>query len=90
MPKERIARIRVPDHDVWNWIGTLRAGGMSEKQISDMLSALNEEYAKRMGRDVVEEELRALEERLIREYGKYLSEEQKEYMRKGIRERLGR
>ena len=54
-----------------------------------MLIHLNKEYAKQKGADVVEEELKIVEKEFVEKSGRYLNEDEKEYFKKGIRERLG-
>lgn len=82
-------RAQIPDNDMPGWIQTLREGGFTDEEMDRMFIHLNKEYAKQKGADVVEHELKKVEEEFIAKSGRYLNEDEKEYFRKGIQERLG-
>ena len=82
-------KAQIPNNDMPGWIQTLREGGFTDEEIDRMLIRLNKEYAKQKGADVVEEELKIVEKEFVAKSGRYLNEDEKEYFKKGIRERLG-
>ena len=82
-------RAQIPNDDMPGWIQVLREGGFTDGEIDRMLIHLNKEYAKQKGADVVEQELKKVEDEFTAKSGRYLNEDEKEYFRKGIRERLG-
>ncbi len=82
-------KAQIPDNDMPGWIQTLREGGLTDEEIDKMLIRLNKEYAKQKGADVVEQELKNIEDEFVAKSGRYLNEDEKEYFKKGIRERLG-
>jgi hypothetical protein len=86
---EKIERIRIPDDDAHNWIATLHEGGFSDDEIDHIMSHLNQTYAEHRGIDIVEEEVKRLEAYMLTKYGRQLSEEQKVYLRQGIKIRFG-
>ena len=82
-------KAQIPDNDMPGWIQTLREGGLTDEEIDKMLIHLNKESAKQKGADVVEQELKKVEEEFVAKSGRYLNKDEKEYFKKGIRERLG-
>ncbi|TAN57988.1 hypothetical protein EPN15_02390 [Patescibacteria group bacterium] len=82
-------KAHIPDNDMPGWIQALREGGLTDEEIDKMFIRLNKEYAKQKGADVVEQELKNIEDEFIAKSGRYLNEDEKEYFKKGIRERLG-
>jgi len=79
----------VPDDDMLGWIEALHTNGFSQKEIDDIMSHLNKEYRdqKYPVEDRIAEELKKLEEDLLKNHGKILSNEQREYLRNGIASR---
>ena len=82
-------KAQTPNDDMPGWIQTLREGGLTDEEIDKNLIHLNKEYAKQKGADVVEQELKKVEKEFVAKSGRYLNEDEKEYFKKGIRERLG-
>lgn len=82
-------RAQIPDDDMPGWIKVLREGGFTDEEMDRMFIHLNIEYAKQKGADVVEQELKKVEEEFIAKSGRYLNDDEKEHFRKGIQERLG-
>lgn len=85
---ERIEKISIPDDDMVGWIETLRSGNYSEKEIDGILSKLNRTYRDKAHPDWIEKVLADVESLLESDYGKVLTEEQKESFRKFAREYL--
>lgn len=80
-------RARIPDDDMSGWIQALRKKGFADEEMDYILAYLNKTYAKAKGIDLVEEELKRLEEYLREMHGRVLTEEQKEYLTKAIASR---
>lgn len=82
-----IERVKIPDDDIPGWVQVLREGGFSNEEIDGMLSQLNIEYAKGAMADVVEEELKRVEQYLRDTHGRILTRKQREYLRENIANR---
>ena len=80
-------RASIPDDDMPGWMETLRTGGFSEKEIDDILAHLNKTYAKAKGLDLVDNELKKIEDYIQQTYGRKITPEQREHLRKSITER---
>ncbi len=63
-PRE-IGKIQIPDDDILGWLKTLREGGMTDKEIDDILIHLNKEYADQRLPRLVEEALQEYNARRI-------------------------
>ena len=85
---ERIEKISIPDDDMVGWIETLRSGNYSEKEIDGILSKLNRPYRDKAHPDWIEKVLADVESLLESDYGKVLTEEQKESFRDFAKEYL--
>ncbi|MBU2564252.1 hypothetical protein KKA23_01595 [Patescibacteria group bacterium] len=86
--KLKIEGDRIPDEDVDNWIKSLQDGGFSDKEIDLIVENLNVDYKKRKNPDFVEEELEKLKKYLFDKIGRSLTQEEIDYLTKGIRNRL--
>lgn len=81
---EGITKLRIPDEDIPGWLQVLREGGFDDKEIDSILVYLNKTYRDLRGGRVIEEEIKEVEKYLQRKYKKYLNDEQREYLKKGI------
>lgn len=81
---EEITKLRIPDEDMPGWLQVLREGGFDDKEIDSILVYLNKTYRGLMGEQVIKEEIKEVEKYLQRKYKKYLNDEQREYLKKGI------
>lgn len=88
MPKERrfekIIKARIPDEDMPGWIETLRQGGFSDEEMDLILENLSPTYKKMRHPDFVEKGLEKLKEDLSQKIGRELTEEEIDYLKKGI------
>ena len=84
-PSEKY-KMHIPNNDMPGWIEALRSSDLSEEEIKGVLSYLNQDYKKLI--NPAEKELEKLEKYLKENYNKTLSEEQRDYLRKQIEERL--
>lgn len=78
----------IPDDDMPGWIEALREGGFDQPEIDDILSYLNATYFEFKGAGLVDKELQSTVDYIQRTYKRPVTPEQKEYLRKGIEERL--
>jgi len=84
----RIKKVRISDDDMVGWIESLRAENFGEKEIDGILSKLNRTYRDKTHPDWIEKHMQYIESCLKRDYGKNLTEEQKEKFRKFAQEKL--
>ena len=89
---EHIDKIRIPDSDMPGWLEVLRQpdsnGNMlADEEIDQVLAQLNTTYADAKGIINIDEELARLEKYLREEHGRELTDEQRQYLRKGIESR---
>ncbi len=86
-PKGEIEKVHIPDEDMIEWIKTLHEAGFSEEEMDSMLSHLNLSYAEKKGIDtdvVVEEELKKIEDYLLKRYNRPMTPARRDYFRKVI------
>lgn len=84
----KIEKVTIPDSDMPGWIEIMQNSGLSQEEIDSFLARLNSTYAKAKGIPDIEGELAKMEEYLEKEHGRRLTEEQRDYFRAGITERL--
>jgi hypothetical protein len=85
----QIVGARIPDEDMPGWMETLRQGNFSEEEIDAILGHLNATYFDAKGASMVEKELASTIKYIEGKTKKPLDPEQKEYLKKGIEQRLG-
>jgi len=86
---EKIERTRIPDEDMPNWIGALREGGLSDKEIDSVLARLNKTYREKKGIDIVGEEVEKIREYIFKKHQRILTPEQIKYIRQGVEAEMG-
>ncbi len=79
-----IEKITLPDSDMPGWIEVFRNSDMKPEEIDFVLSQLNQTYAEKKGIVNVDAELKKIESRLLKEHGRMLTDEQREYMKQSI------
>ena len=52
--EREIYKGKIPDDDMIGWIQSLREGGLTDKEIDEMLSKLNKTYAEKKGLNPVD------------------------------------
>lgn len=80
--------VRISDEDVLGWIRTLRDGGFSDDEIDWILGNLNKNYRLFKDPDFIEKELKKIGEKVFKRHGKFLTNTEKNYLRKVIKSRL--
>lgn len=85
---EHIERIRIPDEEAPVWMQTLREGGFSDDEIDMIMAYCNAVYFELKKPKMVEQEVERIIKLFFREQGKVLNEEEVEYFRKGVGQRL--
>jgi hypothetical protein len=83
-----IKKMRIPDDAMVGWIEFLRDENFGEKEIDGILSKLNRTYRDKEHPDWVEKQMQYIESCLKRDYGRVLTEEQKNKFRKFAQEKL--
>ena len=84
----KIEKVTIPDSDMPGWIEVMRNSDLNQEEIDWFLARLNSTYAKAKGIPDIEGELTEIEKYYEKEYGRRLTEEQRQYFRAGIAERL--
>ncbi len=79
-----IERIRVLDNDVPLWIQSLWEGGLSDKEIDQMLVHLNTTYAGLKSEELAQVKIKEIDEYLQRTYGRTLPPEHLEGLRQSL------
>ena len=87
-PVGKIEKIRIPDDDMVGWMEFFRAENFSEKEIDRIFSKLNRTYRDKAHPDWIEKELEYVESCLKRDYGKNLTEEEKNKFRRFAKDKL--
>ena len=82
-----IENAKIPDRDIPGWIKALREGGLSDKEINEMLARKNVEYSKASGIDPREIEFKRIVKDLEEKHGRILDKEQLKYLKQGIDDR---
>jgi hypothetical protein len=81
------ANAQIPDSDMPGWIETLRQAGLTEKETELFLSRMNATYGDMVGNPHVEQELKRIVDKIWKNEGRALSEEEKKYLRESIKTR---
>ena len=74
----------IPDDDMPGWIRALSETGFTEEEMDLILGHLNETYAEQKGIIDTERELRKIEQYILEKERRTLTDEQRDYLRKGI------
>ena len=82
-----IERVTIPDSDMRGWIEALHNSGLTQAELDAFFARMNATYAKQKSTPDIEGELAELEEQLRTEHGIRWTDEQREYMRKGVEQR---
>lgn len=85
---EHLERMRIPDEEAPAWMRTLREGGFNDDEIDMIMEHCNAAYFELKRPELVEKEVEKIKELFLKGYGKALSEEEIEYLRKGIEQQF--
>ena len=85
----QIEKISIPDDAMMGWMETMKDSGLSQDELDSFFTQLNATYAKEKGIIDVEAELKKIESYILKEHGRQLTKEEREYMRAGILSRYG-
>ena len=85
---DHIIKANVPDDDMPGWINALKEEGFSDEEIDYLFSYLNKTYRQIKGPEVVERELKTIENYIWEKYGRKLNPEQRRCLREGIESRF--
>lgn len=87
-PWEKIEKLKVPDDDVPDWMQTLHESGFSSDEIDAMMRHLNDEYATQKLRNIIEQEVEAIDRMLQTKRGAKMSAREREVAKNFVLDRL--